>query len=111
MKTIDASRRRVLGAGSALLGWTLLPTAARADDAWRTAVLPQARQRDIVSAHTGQRYRIFVGIPETPAPPQGHPVMYALDGNASFPTLALIARTVARRSKATVAFGLGGCET
>ncbi|QGZ41262.1 hypothetical protein IP92_00182 [Pseudoduganella flava] len=101
---LHPARRRVLGASGLLLGGVLLPAfvpaMARADDGWQTAVLPQARQCDIASAITGQRYRIFVSIPDTPAPPQGHPVLYALDGNASFPTLALIARTAARRSKA-----------
>ncbi|AKU24899.1 esterase [Massilia sp. NR 4-1] len=74
---------------------------ATADGTWVQAALPQARQTDLRSRHTGQHYRIFISIPETPAPAAGHPVIYALDGNASFPSLALMARTVARRSKVT----------
>lgn len=74
---------------------------AAADGVWVQAALPQARQADLRSRHTGQHYRIFISIPDTPAPAAGHPVIYALDGNASFPSLALMARTVARRSKVT----------
>jgi predicted alpha/beta superfamily hydrolase len=95
------SRRRLLAAGGAFVGAALLPGMARADEAWQTAFLPQARQRDLLSAATGQRYRIFLSVPDTPAPAAGHPVLYALDGNASFPLLALMARTAARRSKAS----------
>ncbi len=97
------ARRRMLAA-AALVGIGL-PAARAASssstDAWQPVVLPQARQRDIASAITGQRYRIFVSVPETPPPAGGHPVLYALDGNASFPNLASMARTAARRSKAT----------
>ncbi|KQV91091.1 esterase [Massilia sp. Root351] len=87
-----------------LLGAALLiqPLAhARAEAQWATARMPQALERDIVSTNTGQRYRIFVSVPESAPPPGGHPVIYALDGNASFPALALMARTVERRSKVT----------
>ncbi|WBS03950.1 alpha/beta hydrolase-fold protein [Pseudoduganella sp. SL102] len=95
------SRRRLLSAGGALLGATLLPGVARAADAWQDVVLPQARQRDLVSSITGGRYRIFISVPDTPVPAAVHPVLYALDGNASFPLLAQMARTAARRTKAT----------
>jgi predicted alpha/beta superfamily hydrolase len=68
---------------------------------WQTAGLPQARQLDLASSRTGQRYRIFLSVPDSAPPPAGHPVIYVLDGNAAFPSLALMARTVARRSKVT----------
>lgn len=102
------SRRRLLAAGGVLLGPALLPSIARAGDTWQPAVLPQARQHDLASSITGQRYRIFVTVPETPAPAAGYRVLYALDGNASFPLLSLMARTAARRSEAApVIVGIG----
>jgi predicted alpha/beta superfamily hydrolase len=101
-------RRRVLAAGGALLGSALLPPFARAGGAWQPALLAQARQRDMTSTITGQRYRIFVNVPETPAPAAGYRVLYALDGNASFPLLALMARTASRRREAAaVIVGIG----
>jgi uncharacterized protein len=96
-----STRRRLLGAGAVALGSILVPGLARAGDGWQTAVLPRARQRDLDSPATGQRYRIFLGVPATPPPAAGHPVLYALDGNASFPLLAQMARTAAWRGKAT----------
>ena len=108
MTTIPASpsRRRLLATGGALLGSALLPgvalaAEARAGDAWQAVLLPQARQRDLASSITGGQYRIFVSVPDIPAPAAGHPVLYALDGNASFPLLAQMARTAARRARAT----------
>jgi predicted alpha/beta superfamily hydrolase len=88
-----------LGAAAAM---TALSTPlARAADAWQPAMLQQARQLDITSPVTGQTYRIFISIPKTPPPPAGHSVVYALDGNATFPSLALMARTTVRRNAAT----------
>ncbi|MBB3119227.1 alpha/beta hydrolase [Pseudoduganella violacea] len=101
------ARRRWLAGTTALLAAGLAPAVAAdkpgaaSDSVWIPAALPQARQADLRSRHTGQHYRIFISIPDTPAPAAGHPVIYALDGNASFPSLALMARTVARRSKVT----------
>lgn len=45
----------------------------------------------------GQRRRIFVALPPEPAPQQGYPVLYALDGNALFPLIAQLARNRAAR--------------
>lgn len=40
------------------------------------------------SSADGERaYRVYLGIPKTPAPKQGYPVLYALDGNALTETL------------------------
>ena len=75
---------------------------------WQAVVLPHAHQRDLDSAITGQRYRIFVHIPGGTAPPGGRPVLYALDGNVTFPALALMARTAGgRRRPAPVVVGIG----
>ena len=95
-------RRAFLRTGAGLLAGAMLPAlAAMPAQDWQTASLPQARQLDLASARTGHRYRIFISVPETPAPAGGHPVIYVLDGNAAFPSVALMARTVARRSKVT----------
>jgi predicted alpha/beta superfamily hydrolase len=99
-------RRRILGAAAALtaLGTPL----ARATAAWQPATLHQARQLDITSPITGQTYRIFVSMPTTPPPSAGYPVIYALDGNATFPTLAVMARTILPRGAALpVVVGIG----
>lgn len=96
------TRRQLLGATSiALLGAPALAMAAPVPDGWQGVTLAQAIQRDLVSTITGQHYRIFVSIPPGPAPAAGHPVLFALDGNASFATLALMARTGGRRPAAT----------
>lgn len=94
-------RRRLLAAGALAGLGGALPSLARAADGWSPATLPQGLQRDIASDITGQRYRIYVNVPLTPAPAAGHPVLYALDGNATFPALALMARTSAGRAAAT----------
>jgi predicted alpha/beta superfamily hydrolase len=105
-------RRAFLLGATGLLAGSVMPalamppapgqtTAQTTAPEWQPATLPQARQLDLSSPHTGQRYRIFVSVPETAPPPNGHPVLYVLDGNAAFPSIALMARTVARRSKVT----------
>ena len=97
-------RRRLLAAGGTLLGSALIPGLARAGDAWQAVALPHARQRDLASSITGGRYRIFLSVPQErdmPTPATGYPVLYALDGNASFPLLAQMARMTAWRSKVT----------
>ncbi|PCI85096.1 MAG: hypothetical protein COB24_14170 [Hyphomicrobiales bacterium] len=40
------------------------------------------------SAISGQKYRIFLSVPEKPAPPSGYPVIYTLDANIRFATVA-----------------------
>lgn len=97
-------RRRLLGAAtlaSLAAPFTALAAPRPPENGWEPVMLPQASQRDLASAITGQTYRIFVSVPAAPAPPAGYPVLFALDGNASFPTLALMARTAGRRSGAT----------
>lgn len=94
-------RRRLLGASALAALGAVLPPAARAAAGWLPATLPQGLQRDLRSEITGQHYRIFVDVPATPAPGAGHPVLFALDGNATFPALSLMARTAARRSRET----------
>lgn len=107
MATLTASpsapqQRRTLLLG--LLAGMAMPSlagAAATSPNWQPLVIPQARQLDLTSAHTGQRYRIFISVPDGAPPPDGHPVLYLLDGNATFPSAALMARSAARRSKAS----------
>lgn len=100
-QTPQRSRRRLLGASALAAVGALHFPLARAAEGWQPATLPQGRQRDIESTITGQRYRIYINIPTTPAPSAGHPVLFALDGNATFPALALMARSTASRSAST----------
>lgn len=44
-----------------------------------------ASQIDVTS-RKGRNYRIFISVPSAPPPPDGFPVIYLLDGNASFAT-------------------------
>lgn len=53
---------------------------------WGPVTLEGAHQLDVVSRHTGRTHRVFVSVPSTPPPPEGHPVLFLLDGNAYFPT-------------------------
>ncbi len=64
----------------------LLP-AAQANPAWAPVSLEHTRSFEMSSRHTGQRYRIFIGLPSRPAPSAGYPVLYALDGGRFFPLL------------------------
>jgi len=88
-----------------LLGLALLlpttPTLAAGLGAGQPVTIPHARQYDLASPQTGQRYRIFVSAPSTPPPPAGYPVIYVLDGNAAFPLAAHISRNIERRQPVT----------
>ncbi|MBG6082965.1 putative alpha/beta superfamily hydrolase [Rubrivivax gelatinosus] len=87
--------RRALGA----LVLVLAAGSAPAADA--PVQLPGARQFELASEATGQRYRVFVSEPDAPAPAAGYPVLYVLDGNAAFPMAAFLARSVASRREVT----------
>lgn len=92
-------RRHLLGAAAVATASSLAAPLARAADGWQTASLPLGQQRDLASAITGQAYRIFIAVPAVPAPAAGFPVLYALDGNATFPTLALMGRSRGGRGR------------
>ncbi|WP_137009976.1 alpha/beta hydrolase [Aquitalea aquatilis] len=88
-------RRSVCG----LMAFGLSAVSAAAG--WQ-ALTPQAGQQiDLQSRSNGVSYRIMVSRPDTPAPAEGYPVLYVLDGNAAFPVAAFIARGIARRSSET----------
>ncbi|MGO4542163.1 alpha/beta hydrolase [Paenibacillus sp. 2TAB19] len=54
------------------------------------------RQWSMHARRTGREYRIFVYVPSAPPPEQGYPVLYTLDGNASFGSLAEAVRLQGR---------------
>ncbi|WP_323118067.1 alpha/beta hydrolase [Burkholderia alba] len=101
--SLHATRRTLLLAGlGGVLSACAAPMRTRASSADLPALasaapvrIPASRQFDVTLA--GQRRRIFVALPPDPAPPGGHPVLYALDGNALFPLLAPLARQRAAR--------------
>ena len=49
-----------------------------------------------VASDSGEVYRVFVYVPDTPPPPVGFPVLYVLDGEDNFPIAVSIARRLAR---------------
>lgn len=70
-----------------------------------------AQQFDL-EAVDGRAYRIFVSVPDKPAPPAGYGVLYVLDGNAMFLTAMEAVRAMERRPDvprdlATVVVGIG----
>ncbi len=73
-------------ADTATVSWTETPLAIR------------ARSQDIVSSSTGRTYRILVFAPSAPPPPGGHPVLYLLDGNATYPVAATLLQLAEHRT-------------
>lgn len=94
----DTQRRLLLGTvGGLLAGCAGVPVAAphlanppnpplasAAPGPW-----PRSWVLDVDSRHTGQRYRLLIGLPLAPPPTAGYPVLWALDGMASFPMIAI----------------------
>ena len=63
------------------------PEAAPGADGHALAVVPHSITWEMVSADSLRHYRIMMGLPPGPPPPQGWPVIYVLDGNAFFATM------------------------
>ena len=57
---------------------------------WEVMQLARSYSFDMDSRHTGQGYRIVIGLPHKGAPPGGYPVLWALDGLASFPLMDFV---------------------
>lgn len=57
--------------------------------------IPGAVERSVAS-DSGEVYRVFIYVPDTPPPPAGFPVLYVLDGEDNFPIAVSIARRLAR---------------
>lgn len=85
-----------LAQGTGGWGWTAQAEGGRAGtplpgaeliSAATACTLPGTEVWDMTSLINGLTYRIFVHIPLKPAPPQGYPVLYTVDGNAYFASL------------------------
>lgn len=87
--------KRLAMATIAALATPLAAAAALQD--WQPVTLPQAEQRMLHSSHTGRDYQIFLSRPAQEPPPGGYPVLYVLDGNALFPSLAIQAQALEAR--------------
>jgi predicted alpha/beta superfamily hydrolase len=76
------------------------------------ARLPGSHQMDLRDPASGHTWRIWVQRPAGPAPATGHPVLYLLDGNASFAIAAQLAHNGAgqpgeMRRDAAIVVGIG----
>jgi predicted alpha/beta superfamily hydrolase len=69
-------------------------------DAWLPFQRAGASQIDLTSKD-GRGYRIFVSVPDSAPPPGGFPVLYLLDGNATFATAMDAVAMQMRRPHAT----------
>lgn len=85
-----------------LSAWAAVPTAQGSPPApaaqLSPAVVPGAREYRLPSRHTGKTYRIQVAA-VGPAPAQGYPVLYLLDGDAFFPVAAMAAQGMWMRAE------------
>lgn len=63
----------------------------------------------LMTAANGRRYQMLAAWPKTPPPPEGYAVVYVLDGNIMFNTMAETVRAMARRPgmQQTVIIGIG----
>lgn len=88
----------------------LIATAGVVADEPKSApvVIPRAEQIDLKSKG-GREYRLLVQAPpkEDSAPPDGYPVYYFTDANASFPLVASLARTQQPTTGPIVLVGIG----
>lgn len=75
--------------------------AAASRDLWQDKpLLLPAKQLDIRSESNGRLYRIYLHIPTSPPPAEGFPILYLLDGNATFPLATLLQDTMLERASA-----------
>lgn len=73
--------------------------AAAAGAAAEPVTVPGAESFAMTAQETGRTYRIFLARPVLPPPPAGYPVLYFLDGNATFRTAAEAMRLQTRAPK------------
>lgn len=59
--------------------------------------VPRTQQRILKSEKTGTEYRIFISVPPVPPPENGYPVLYTLDANATFASIAEAMRLQGRK--------------
>ncbi|HEY0120780.1 MAG TPA: alpha/beta hydrolase-fold protein [Rhizobium sp.] len=67
----------------------------------QSLLMPGCRSFALRSSETALDYEIFVYVPETEPPASGFPVIYVLDANSDFITVAETVRRVSRRPNAT----------
>jgi len=66
-------------------------SAAPVPDGWQVApATNQTLEREMTSAFTKRTYRLLVSVPDAGPPEGGYPVLYLLDGHATFPVAAAI---------------------
>lgn len=99
MENLELSRRRFcLGALAACMPG--LAGAAGVSGLGQLAGRPAvslAGTHQVDAVFAGRPRRVFVAIPDGPAPAGGHPVLWTLDGNTAFPLLAALLRQRAAR--------------
>ncbi|WP_158700936.1 alpha/beta hydrolase [Phytohalomonas tamaricis] len=59
----------------------------------KNVTVMDAKRWDMAPSWGGAPYRIMLSVPDTPPPPTGFPVIYTLDGNATFSTMVDAMRT------------------
>ncbi|GGG19812.1 alpha/beta hydrolase [Paenibacillus aceti] len=70
--------------------------------------IPGTRIWHMKASKTGREYRIFIAEPMAPPPESGYPVLYTLDANASFGSLAEAARLQTRGPRGMTPFVIIG---
>ena len=74
---------------AAALLWSSGASAQPAPATAKTPVtIALSQQVDFTARANGKDYRLFIATPLTPPPPGGYPVVYVLDGNAYFASVA-----------------------
>lgn len=71
--------------------------------------IPGAKQWRLTSS-SGSEYRIMIWVPDTPAPEDGYPILYMLDGNAAFGMMVETVRLLSRgpyRIEPSIVVGIG----
>lgn len=101
--------RLVLAAGCAL---PLAATHAAQAASPAPVTVAGTQQWDLRASGSQRAYRIFVAVPDKPAPASGYGVLYVLDGNAMFLTAVEAVRAYERRPDvpkdiATIVVGIG----
>jgi predicted alpha/beta superfamily hydrolase len=98
MNTHKSGRRAWLTALAVLLADPALAQMEMPSD-WAAPVFSRSLGFEMTSRYTGQRYRVMLGLPHKAALPGGYPVLWALDGLASFPLMEVARPRPARVSE------------
>lgn len=95
----DLTRRTLMATGAGLMLASHASSQTSSTDLLRApaASLPDSHMVDLRDPASGRTWRVWVQRPAGPAPTGGYPVLYALDGNASFALAAQLARNQSSR--------------